>query len=211
MPQPDLDKTIGQILTVEVICNGDRSAIVIPISTDDPGLNAVSLSGDAVVAFENHLVPVLQAVMTSDASIIGVSAEGMTPGGIPYRRSYIPATYPGLVAPPCMPSNVCGLITFYADPTDLSAGQRMREGKAFITGIPTADVSGDEIENPTYSRLQTFGAALVSGWATQAGGGHWYRVISKKTQTLFPDRLINVQYAITRNRVATQKRRLQPA
>lgn len=208
--QPILSPDDGVIASIGVVCNGDRMEIVFPLSTDDGGLNAATESFDATTSIQNNLIGPLQNIISADGYISFIQAEGMTPGSIPDRHDFTAITFPGNRAAGAAPSNVAALMVFYADPTDLAAGERMRTGKNFIPAIAANDITGDRIAVTLQGLIAVLGGIMLNGFATQAGGGNWYRVISPNPRTGHPTELVRSDAMIARGPVATQRRRLLP-
>lgn len=209
-PAVQAHANVGVILTVGGLCGSDRVAMVMPLVTDDGGLDAITRCEDAVAAFRVSEIVTLLNCISSDAQITYLAAEGMCDGMIPFREDFALATYPGSRPAGVMPSSVTSLVAFYADPADLGAGVRMRTAKSFIWGVPQGDVVGDQIQGALLAGLINFGIAMQTGWATQLGGGKWYRQLAAPSTRLPGDPVIRIATSQPRAYIATQRRRLLP-
>lgn len=200
----------GVILTVGILAGADRTAVVMPLATDDGGLDPTTICEDAVEAFVSTCVPQLLACISIDAQVTSVSAEGMMDGTVPFRVDFAPGTAVGTRDNPLMPANVSSLGTFYGDPADIGPGLRMRASHIFIPGLSMADVTVDKIVSTLESAIEAFITTLLNGFTTNLGGGKWYRVLAKSASTSIVQGLKRLISAIARLYVATQRRRLLP-
>lgn len=208
--QPAMQSDKGVIVTVSILCGADRTAIVIPLATDDGGLAPESICVDAVAAVQNTVVPLIQDCLSADASVMAVAAEGMMDGTIPFRRDFPVGFFAGNRGAGLMPSQVTGLAIFYGDPADIGPGLTMRCGKTFMPGLCSADVVVDTIVGALEGALEAFAAALLNGFNTNLGGGKWYRVLAKAASTSIVQALRRTIVKAIRKYVATQRRRLVP-
>lgn len=213
MPQPNtLELVDGVIVSIGIVCNNDRQEIVFPMSNTDAGLDAANRCNDAVMTVVGTIVPAIQNIMSADAYVSFVQAEGLRPGCIPARLDYIPATFPGNRAAGPAPSNVAALLAFYADPDDLNLGQRTRVAKTFIPGIAAGDLVGDKVVGAVLGLMITMANFMLGGMGTQLGGGNWYRICgtSGRVPPMDPLKCVRLRDAFARDYVATQRRRLLP-
>ncbi len=205
---PVIDK--GVIATIGIQSGNDRTAIVLPLISDDAGLTPLTRCNDAVNSLNTSIASLVQACLAANANISFIQAEGMIDGDVPFRTDFSAATYPGTAGSVVMPNNVAGLIVFYGDPADLAPGERMPVGKNFMPGVPAAEVTGDIISNTLFLLYEALASALRSGFATQLGGGKWFRVAGKGDSRTAGTTGVGSSVAYTRNYVATQRRRLIP-
>jgi ABC-type xylose transport system permease subunit len=159
----------------------------------------------------NIIVPALIPCLSSDCSIVYISADGMLDGGIPARIDIPPGTIVGLRAAGAAPTSVAALLTYYEDPADGVVGQRMRTAKNFLAGIAASDIAGDLINGAVISSINTLAGHLLMGFTTALGGGNWYRNLSSvpagRHAITSIRRIISTS---VRQYVATQRRRLLP-
>jgi len=201
----------GVILTVGIRCNGDRTAIVIPIATDNTGMDKKTLCDQAIEDFEPTTLDKICACLSEDAYVTHTQAVGMDNAFIPRRRDFAPEDYPGLRAAICETSQVAGLLAFYSEPDDLEEGGRVRVGKNFISGFPDEDLSGDALSSGLVTALDACAQWLAEGWTNSAsGGGKWYRVVSAPPKGSAAAPLIRTGAWDTRGYTGTQRRRLIP-
>lgn len=201
----------GVVLTVGIRANGDRCAIVIPLATDSPSLDAKSLCYQAVQDFDGLVADILCGALSENAYISFLQAEGMDDGKIPFRMDYSPTDQPGTEDGPCETSQVAGLIVFYADPEDVPGGGRMRVAKNFIPGVPDADIVGDAVSSNLGTALDAIAVVLAEGYVVGSGStAKWYRVIAAPPSGSSGVGLIRVGVWVTRGYTGTQRRRLIP-
>jgi hypothetical protein len=209
LPHPPLiDK--GVILTVGVVSGSDRTAVVMPLITDDAGLIAATRCTDAVAAFIAGPLATFAGILASNAYVAFVQAEGMIDGEVPARIDFAPAEWPGGQASVAMPNNVAGLTVFYGDPADLPGDAREPVGKTFWPAVPVGEVTGDIISPALHTSYSGLATTLKGGFATFAAGGLWYRVASKGGSRAAGTEGVGCISTATRNYVATQRRRLTP-
>lgn len=211
MATPPLTNTRGVILTVGILCNSERAEVVMPLSTEDPGILPANKNIDAVAAFiapGSGLAELLD-LMSADAQVTFVQSVGMTPGSVPFRQDYTAGTYPGTRASLALPMQVAIAVAFYANPLDLGPGGRMRVGKTMVPGVADADVVGNTVVAGLISKMQTFGDLMNNGYVTVAGGGNWYRVVAAVGPANgLP--LLRSTMIQARGYLVTQRRRLLP-
>lgn len=202
----------GCVLTVGIRVNGDRTAIVLPVATDDDSLLPKNLCEDAVAAFAANALATLLDCLSVDAWVSFIQAEGMDTGFTPSRLDYGSTDKPGTGGVTCETSQVAALIVFYAEFDDLPPNARMRVGKNFIPGVADGDVGGDAISAGLLGHLDDFADKIANGYAGVATPSKkWYRVIAAP-----PVLAGNVQdldrvgvYQV-RGYTGTQRRRLIP-
>jgi hypothetical protein len=200
----------GVILTLGLNVNGDRCAIVIPVATDTPVSDPAMICADAVEAFVTAQLTSLLAMLSSDdVYATFCQGEGMDDGIIPYREDYPVDAHEGVRSGNALPSQVAGLLTWYADPADLSPGDRIREAKNFIPGLVVSDVVNDVIESTVQSNLAAVALGMQTG---MIGGGSstWYRVLAAPRPRGTAAQLKRVLTGDCRGYVVTQRRRLTP-
>lgn len=208
--QPDCDNDKGVILTIGLLVNGDRCAIVLPLGNPSTVLSVYDASEDAVLSFIASPMSLLLACMTTDSFLAFVQAEPMVDGGLPYRRDSVTGAHPGTVSGHALPSNTGGLMVFYRDPA-IGFGSRMRVGKNTVPGVPVSEVVGD-IPNSTYvGHLQDFADALQAGFVSITdGASKWYRYLAAPFPRTPGTALKGVTDQQARGYLATQRRRFIP-
>jgi len=201
----------GVILTIGVVNYADRSAIVIPLGTDDTAILDSERCYDVVASFLAQVMSSFTPILGNTAYVSFLQAEGMIDGMTPYREDYAAATYDGTGGSPALPSNVTGLIAYYEDPDDSPTGERVRVGKNFIPAVPSSLISGDIIDPTLVAAYLTFGDLLQEGFDSTAGSGYkYYRVLATPTDRTAGSPLIRTINARPRGYVCTQRRRLTP-
>lgn len=208
--QPVMDLEEGVVLSIGLISNDDRCEIVLPMCNDNNVIIQAQVNRDAVDAAIAHVLPLLVAILSSDTYVSFVQSEGIQLGTIPYRTDFAAADWPGTRASGSVPSQVAALMTFYAEPTDLSGTEKMRAGKNFIPGLAAVDITGDKVSLTVTALILALGQALLTGYATDSGTGKWYRIVSTTPRTGHPTEPVRCDAIIARRVVATQRRRLLP-
>jgi hypothetical protein len=201
----------GVIVTVGIVCNGDRCAIVFPLAAPSNSMTPDQLCKDACINWIAAQVSGLQALLANTAYISFIAGEGMVDGLVPYRADFDPTTYPGLGTTDIMPSNVNGLLAFYEDPADMGPpGQRMRVGKTFIPGVPRDQVVGDRFQVSWVGSAQALADQLQGGFASSGDPSvNWYRILAAGPRAPgTPVRRVITDLA--RGYIVTQRRRLIP-
>jgi hypothetical protein len=206
-----LNNNSGVNVTIGMVCNGDRVAIVLPLVIDEPSFDPDFLAEDAVNSVEANVYPFLNAVMSSSAYISFAAGEPMINGLVPSRHSYVPATYPGAAAPECAPSQVCALIVFYEDGLDVVPGHRVGVGKNFIPGIPRTAITSDTLGSAYVTSLQAFADGLQSGFGSLLyPTAKWWRMLRAPKPRTPGTHVKRVIVDVARGRIKTQRRRLIP-
>lgn len=206
------------ILTLGGVVNGDRVANVEPYFTDATtlDLDAAHLCKDLVLSWIAGMQTAFLGCLAGAYSLVFIQAEGAVDGMIPAREDFPVTTIPGALSLGAMPSNVCSLISYYRDPADIgvnTATPRMTVGKLFMSGVPTAEVTGDAISSTLATALDGYGTLAVAGFASVgAAGKKWYRAVAKPQRITIPAPLpcARVGAHIIEPYVATQRRRLLP-
>lgn len=181
--------------------------MVIPMAwfnDDGPGL--AGMATIAVEEFETNVLGVLVDCLSEDAEVVGISAECMDNGGIPYRKNYVLGTHPGTRAAGVVPQQVAALVVYYPDPSDVSPGTATNTGGNFVPGIAEGDVNAEIVAGALKTVLELFAAELVTGFV--AGPGTITRAIFAARNGA---RLLRqaVNYVV-RDYVGTIRRRLLP-
>lgn len=201
----------GVILTVGIVVNNDRCAVVFPLALEASTEDAANRCTDAVQSFVANMLGFMDAVLSSAAFVSFVAAEGMCDGTIPFREDFSPGDYPGTLAAGPAPSNVCGLLTFYEDPADSPPGDRIRLGKNFIPGIPKVGLTGDIIDGSIVGAMQALAQKLQEGFDSVTASGHkWYRVTAAGKPRAAGTALRRSYIGSARAYVVTQRRHLIP-
>lgn len=216
MPQQPagLASNKGVILSINMNVGGDLAEIVIPCATDDTLLTAANRCQEACAAAENELFPLLTAAMSSSAYIRYVQGQGMDDGMIPYRKGYNATAFPGTISGGTVEAHNGALVTFYADPADLSPGQRMRHSRMILPGVPQSALTTEGwITAGHQLLLMSLASQMQLGFAS-AGvtPPKFYRVLASKKRTDPPSTsLIRLSDQMqTRWYAGIQRRRIKP-
>lgn len=211
--QPQLLAGQSAMMTIGIVTNNDRTAIVMPMATDDPDVNFNQLCDNLVTDAATNLLPTLLDCLSADATVTHISAEGMLKGTIPMRSNLAGAvSVVGTRAAGAVSSQVAALLAFYANPDDIPAEARIRVAKTFVPGIADGDVTGDKISSNLSAALVLFQELLGQGFDKGGTGGYkWYRINGR------PAGSPNASTTVVRNArgnvrdyVCTQRRRLTP-
>lgn len=206
-----MNNSSGGIVTIGIRCNGDRAAIVLPIATDEVGMDKKEFTKILCDSVDAHVVDVLAACLASNAYISFIAADGMMDGMVPHRIDYGADEHPGEEEGECETSQVAGLIVYYQDPQDVVGGSRMKVAKNFIPGIPDAWVTGDTVNPSLKTNLDALALVLTSGFVmTESPAGKWYRVMSCPKPRNLEQNVHRVGVWMSRGYTATQRRRLIP-
>lgn len=209
--QPAMTSDKGVICTIGIDTQaGDRTACVFPFATDDGALDFNTLCTDCVLAIQTSILPPLLDCISQDSFVRYIQVEGMMDGMVPSRIDFAAGAFPGTRAHSSIASQVAALVAFYGDPADLGPGVPMRVGKMFLAGISINDVTNDIIQAGLKAALETLASALQSGFATDGGGGKWYRVLARTVVRNVATAVRRTIGGIVRDYVATQRRRLIP-
>ena len=207
-PQPSgLVSENGYIVTIGVVGNADRTAIVFPLATNGT-VDPITGAQDLITGIETTILDEITPCFSEDGQITFVSAESMVDGHLPARSDYDDNTYPGTRASGAVSSQVASLLIFYSDPADLPPDGRVRVGKNFIPFVPEDDLSGDIISDPLSSNIEALGYDLLNGFS--AGSNTFYRVIAADSTRTPGTPLIRSAQRTARGYVGTQRRRLIP-
>ena len=195
------------IITIGILVNADRCAIVFPLSSDT-AVDPITGCGDAVSGVVSDIIPLLQQCMASDSYIQYVQAEGAVDGMTPQRSDFSSGLYPGLVSGVSAPSSVGGMMGFYEDPADKpTPTSRTRLGKNTIPGVSVSELTGDLISLAIQGALLALGNDLLNGFT--GGSNRWYRVVKIVSRTIGAG-VIRAADNIARGYVVTQRRRMVP-
>lgn len=195
------------ILSVQMLIAGQRAEIVIPFGDSANAATLATICKDVVDGFETVGIPALIDCLSNDSQVVGLSAEAMIDGGIPFRRNYALGTNVGTIAHPCVPQQVAALTAYYPNPDDLTVGNRVRVGKNFIPGVPETNVAGEIIDAALQAALQAFADLLVAG-INGLGAAFYQRVIN--TDRTPGATIYFALLGYVRDYVGTIKRRLLP-
>lgn len=202
----------GIILTIGVVCGGNRMQMVLPIATNDTSSGlGLQLANDAIDSAIAGLFPALVACMSSSAYISFINAEGMQDGVVPSRTDFDPTAHPGTADPVALPDSQAGLVTFYGDPSSYEPGARIHTARTFVPGIPLSGWTGTTIETGELGLLDTFGGTCQNGWASIATpSSHWQRYMNTVTPRGPSVELKKVANWTARGWVGTQRKRIIP-
>jgi hypothetical protein len=196
------------IFSVGIICNGDRTEIVMPIAMTaavDPILQAA----DAIQQFAAAgLRTKLLAILSSEAYISFEQCVGMIHGAvIPSRVDFVAGDQPGTRAGGVLPSRVSALGIYYGDPANPSPNHRVRVAKQNFPGISEEDVTHDNIIDALNANIESFLVAACDGTWTGMGGTY-YRVTA--ASAVAATTLCNVRLVEARGYISTIRRRTLP-
>jgi hypothetical protein len=178
--------TEGVALTVELMVEEAYCAIVIPMAAAEGSVaNFVRMSENLVNAFVATLQAPLLDCLSSHSRLLGVRAEPMVNGNVPFSIQHplgtgAVGTFVGDDDPE--PSTIGGVIDFYFDPSDVAGHPRTVVSHNTIPGIDQAATDGNYLKSAVISALRVFGEALIDGTATYddtgSGGDNltWRRV-----------------------------------
>ena len=215
----DMTMLKGFMLTVGVVVNNDRCAVVYPMAWDGTLEDDNAIAASLLDAFQNDAMVSFLTLISNNAYISFLQAEGMRPGNVPARISFDPSYAPGTGSAGPMPSATAGLLYFIEDHRDVGFGaHKIREGKTFVPGIPRDAVAGDVVNSTWTGLAETHTNILQAGLhpATIEPDLTWYRVLAKPTSKPpappVDDEtpLKRVFYNGGRGYVVTQRRRLIP-
>lgn len=198
----------GSVLSVQFLVAGQRAECVIPLADDSQVVVATNKNRDVCEAFVAQGLPLLLDCLAQDAQVIGVSAEGMVDGDIPFRLNFPLGSYEGTIAHDCVPQSIASLIAFYADPADVAPGNRTRVAKTMIPGVPETSIAGEIIDGALKTAVGLFMDLLLNGMGGGSAGGIWRRVMAEVRGIGATIRLA-IQ-GIVRDYIASVKRRLLP-
>jgi hypothetical protein len=209
--QPPMDSDHGVILTIGVVCNGDRMAMVLPVAIDRSASHPDSICQEAVSAFIANMVPSILPVMVDSAYISFIQGEGMVNGRVPHRSNFDDTAFPGTYgAGNSLPDNCAALLIFYEEPLDIVGSGRMRVAKTFVPGIGEAAWDGTSLSSGVIADLQTFADSCQEGWAdVDTPTDSWYRVLSKSVR-VSATHLHRIVGQTVRSYIGTQRRRMIP-
>lgn len=216
----------GVILTVDIVSEGSFGQIVIPIATaqDSEPAHKERMCFNAVKAFQASAQTALAACLSERCAIIGIQAEGMVNGNIPYRENYAAADYVlGIrgVGEDVEPSSVGVVIDWYFDPadfdppTDVPYSGKTHVAHNTIFGITEIDTGGNVITDTLKDLVETFADELLNGNVTYndtSGGGDnlvWYRV-NRAVRGAAHKTLYRAFQRVVKSIVGTVKNRLAP-
>jgi hypothetical protein len=209
--QPVIQNDQGAILTIGLVINSDRVAVVEPYGLSGISGGAVELCFDLVASWRSAAATLFVNCVSSDGYISFIAAEGMQDGKVPYRADFDPSIYPGTAAAGATPNNVSGLIVYYQDPADVVAGHRIRVAKTFMPGIPSGNLVGDQIDSTQQASYNDYATIVQPGFdSTGFPSGKWYRMLATPKPRATTQQIMRTVNTITRGYVVTQKRRLIP-
>ncbi len=209
--QPIVHNTLGCILTVGVVSEGDRMAMVMPFVCPSVVLNAIDRANDLVASFIASQIAGLTAQMAETSYISFLNAEGMTDGTVPFRHDFAPTAHNGAVTGSAVSSQTAPLISFYEDPADVVPGKRIGVAKTFFCGFPVSGATGDNLEGANAGAILTVFETYVNGFASLGDAGtNWYRVLSAPKPRTPGTNCKRIVLTVVRGRFGTQRRRMFP-
>lgn len=214
MAQPELVADRGVVATIGIMTSYDRTAIVIPMASENESLGDSDLCKSAGLAVENGLLAYILDCIATTAYVRYIQCEAMMNGKVPYRRGFGSTDFPGTRTADALPSNVAALALFYSfKEQDDPPTKRTRVGKTFLPGISATDVQGDVITSALVGLIQAFADTMVQGFSD---GGNpasiWYRALSvpRPRPTDPQAQLGRIASQGVGPTVVTQRRRLLP-
>jgi hypothetical protein len=218
--QPTIPFSSGFMANIGVVVNNDRTVITAPMGWDGSIEDENAIAASLCNALQEQTFTELRALLSADAYISYVSAEGFYPGQVPFRIDYPSTSFPGTLSADPVPSQVAGLLFFYQDARSHGFGRkRIRMGKTFIPGIPKDQTVKDDLIDAWHTAAITLAVHWQSGFSSSVLNPDvtWYRVLSKLTKNpdgttpVNPDTdLLPVFECGARDYVCTQRRRLVP-
>jgi len=169
----------GMVLTIDyLVDNYAYAQSVIPIAHGGgAAINKRREAYNAVWALQDNVLGQLRACLPPRTSIIGIGAEPMTNGRIPYRQNFPVDTYPGtrtgaIATSDPEPSSVGVVVDFFFDPADLppvtppAVPARTVVAHNTFPGIWEEDTGGNVITDALYDLFDTFATKLYDGSLT---------------------------------------------
>lgn len=215
MSNPAVNSDKGVVLTIGLMVQHDRAAIVFPCATDGVGIDRTNQCASAVDAAIHELVPLILPMMSVDCYISFVEAMGMDDGAYPYREDFAPTTHSGSVASDTLPASIGGLACFYEDTADVPVGARMRHSRMTVPGIGESQVD--------HGRTTSAYDTLIYALANAMGGigftpvvlpaCTWYRVIAAPAGGIGAPTAValgRVGMVRTRQYLGSQRKRIRP-
>lgn len=211
MSQPAISNQSGVILTIGILAQGNRCALVMPVGTDSNLMTPVILCGAAVLAFKANVLPDLLDCMGSEAEVTYIQGEGMIDGQVPFRQDYPPATYTGTRGGGSLPASCGLLLSMYEDPVDVVAGHKIRVAHNTIPGQSPDDWTDGSPDLTIISNGDTIINTFVAGWNfdPSSGSDKWYRFLAA-TDRVVGTHIDRIATGQARGYVGTQRRRLVP-
>ncbi len=209
--QPIIGNSNGAILTIGMVCDGERVAIVEPWGLDATGPDPATLCQDLIDSWQAAVTVTFLACLASDAYIAFLEANGMQDGRVPYRSDYTSAAFPGTASGTSLPSNVTGLIAYYQTPADVPAGHRIRVAKTFMPGVPYPSVTGNVVAPAQTDLYTAYGAEVQAGITSVLYPGQsWWRMLATPKPRSVAQTIPRTINCVARGYVCTQRRRLIP-
>jgi hypothetical protein len=209
--QPQVLNGYGAVLTVGIVNNQDRTAIVLPVFTSSTTLNRNDFCADAVNSFTATVLGGLLTLMSSDANVSFVSAEGMQDGYPPFRTDYGLTDQVGTQPANTLPSSCGTLIAFYQETADIIGTARIRVAKTTVPGLSQANFDGENITTGQSTSALTWGNALQNGWpSVLSSSDNWYRGLAMPLPRATATEVGRINLVVVRGYVGTQRRRNTP-
>lgn len=203
----------GVVLQVGVDSAGDQGIMVFPMINVGTPVDAMSLCDNCVAAWQSSGATLLQACIAEDAQINMFAGHGMLPGRIPSINFPPVDDLPGSLGENACAAQVAALVSWYGNPDDMSAGNKLRIARNFILGVAESMVDASRIVSALNTALSNFAQALITG-LTGDEGALWKRGMrTVKRVDGVPDPDDEIPIVAVRNvkgKVATQKGRLDP-
>lgn len=201
----------GAILTIGLLVNGERCANVEPYGLAGGGVGPVLLASDLCNSWLAGQLSNYLAMISSDAQITFLAAEGMQDGVVPQRLDFAPGTHVGTNAAGASPTQVAALIIYYEDPADVVPGHRIRVAKTFVVGVPDGNIDGNAINSAQEGHLDNYGQQAQLGFASVLNpSSTWQRMLSVPKPRATPANIPRIVTFGARGGIYTQKRRLVP-
>lgn len=209
MAQPDLNGTLGVILTIGINVSGDRASIVIPVCSDEQSLTPNNLCESAITAANAALLNPICDCLSSSAFCTFMQAEGMKNGRPPYRADYGTAN-PGTLSSGALPASCGALMTFYEDFTSEEVGARIGCGHNTIPGVPSSMFVNGYMQSTLFDNVLIVAQLLVSGFSdTGSSMPKFYRTLAA-CEREGDGAVKKIAYGVVRGYVGTQRRRIIP-
>jgi len=193
---------------------GEKGMITMPIGNTGTPQEPEDICTICLEALETELFPEIQSIMSNEAWISSCSVHGQTLGRIPAQEFYPSTSFPGTVEETVVPAQVCGIISFYGDPDDMSPGNRLRIARNFFMGLAETLVQASTITGALLTAMDNLKNFIVTGWNGEEGSV-WKRLMrnvqrDENGHPVTDDEIPVVMRGDVQEKVRTQRRRLKP-
>jgi len=210
--QPQIENRYGVLLTVGMVVNTDRCALVMPMCLSNPTPDLNVMCNDAAVSFEDNAMADFQNCFGAKAEVRYLQAEGMQDGAAPARNDFSSGTYMGSAGSGDTLPASCGiLVVWYEDVIDVTPPDRIRVAKNTIPGIPSSEWDGDTLNGTLQTAAETWAELVQNGFASSLYPSYkWYRFLAAPKPRVTLQQVKRVFNIEVRGYVGTQRRRNVP-